>query len=53
MELAGAGDDVFSRLLDGTLDHGVGLGEPLQTCRGAHIISFVTLAGTDPPPPPT
>jgi len=30
VQLAGAGNDVLARLLDGDLDHGVGLGQPLQ-----------------------
>ena len=36
VQLAGAGDDMLARLLNGALDHGVRFGQALQTCIVPH-----------------
>ena len=47
MELSSSGDDVLSRLLNDTLDHGVRLGEPLQTLDQLGQISGVLALNGD------
>merc|ERR1719300_915876 len=41
VKFAGAGDNVFTRLLDDTLHHGIGLGQPLKPFNKLGQVSWV------------